>query len=137
MPSDMLSINADPTFCTSQFKALRPTNSLTGRHLHVSVCFKGEPYKATSAALPNQLVAQLFTSLMVSSYKYTAISESVLPEGNTVLVHCFLIFIDSYKKVSQYSVQNTVTLISQCIPQQSNSIFILLFSTCLYAKLQF
>jgi len=60
-----------------------------------------------------------------------------LPQGNAVLVHCFLVLVDSYEKVSQYSVQNAVTLISQCIPQQSNSIFILLFSTCLYAKLPF
>lgn len=51
-----------------------------------------------------------------------------LPQCYTILVHCFLILIDSYKEISQDPMQNTVTLISQCIPQQSNSIFIFLFS---------
>lgn len=75
-PSDMLSISADPRFCTSQFKASWPSNSLTGHQL-----FKRKKKMQSYFSLhPNPLEAQLFTlvKLVTVSFNYTAIAEPLL-----------------------------------------------------------
>lgn len=75
--------------------------------------------------------------LIIGFYKPPAVSGCALPQGYAVLVHGFLVLVDSHEEVSQDPVQHTVTLVGQGIPQQGNPIFVLLFSTCSQAKLLF
>lgn len=75
----MFIVNTIPKFCSSQFKALWATNSLSG-HVVLCFCFKGEWCRATSDACPNQLVTQCSTfylELIMDSYKYAATLESL------------------------------------------------------------
>lgn len=52
-----------------------------------------------------------------------------LPECYTVLIHGFLVIVDSHQEISQHSVQDTVALIGQGVAEKRNSLFIFLFPT--------
>lgn len=62
-------------------------------------------------------------------YSWDDVRSEPSPECYTVLIHGFLVIVDSHQEISQHPVQDTVALIGQGATEERDPFFIFLFPT--------